>query len=125
MCQGDEENAKKFEKIEENLLRLLEQKNSTIDKLRNKIVERKEREGEFREKLAEAEGRYKAREAISIERDKSASNGSDSAEKRKVMSKPEDRRTNGKESTTWEFRRKKGEVVTPFTVACRMAREAC
>ena len=124
VCQGDEENVKKSAKQEENFLKLLEQKNQTIDELRDEIVERKGREGELREKLAEAEGRYKVREAIPTGKYKPVSDGSNSAENRDTIGKdkPENRRNIGKVSTGWEFRRKKGERETPLTAGYRILR---
>jgi len=126
VCRDDEENLQSFGKREEKLKKLLEQKNQEIDGLQEEIVERKRCEGELREKLAEVEGRDKAREAIPTRTEKTVSDGSDTVEKgnRKGKDKPvcAKQRAIGKTSTGWEFRRRKGENETPLSAGYRILR---
>ncbi len=126
VCRGDDENVKKSTKLEEYLLKQLKQKNQMIDELGDEIVERKEREGEVREKLAEVEGRYKVRSVIPTGKEKPVSDGWSSKEKFDTigMGKPKKDKTIGKVSTSWEFRRKKGELETPLTAGYQMLRAA-
>ena len=125
VCRDDEENLKRFEKREEKLKKLLEQ-NQAIDGLQEEIVEKKRCEGELREKLAEVEGRDKAREAMPTQVEKTVSDGSDTVEngnrKGKDKSVRAKQRVIGKISTGWEFRRKKGENETPLSAGYRILR---
>lgn len=124
VCRDDEENLKRFEKREEKLKKLLEQKNQAIDGLQEEIVEKKRCEGELREKLAEVEGRDKAREAMPTQVEKTVSNGSDTVEKGNRKGKDKSVRAKQRVigGTGWEFRRKKGENETPFSAGCRILR---
>lgn len=126
VCRDDEENLKRFEKREEKLKKLLEQKNQEIDGLQEEIVERKRCEGELREKLAEVEGRDKAREAMPTQVEKTVSDGSDTVEKGNRKGKDKSvrakQRVIGTPSTDWEFRRKKGGNETPLSAGCRILR---
>ena len=126
VCRDDEENLKRFVKREEKLKKLLEQRNQAIDVLQEEIVERKRCEGELREKLAEVEGRDKAREAMPTKKEKTVSDGSDTVEKGNTKGKDKPVRTKqrviGTTSTGWEFRRKKGENETPLSAGYRILR---
>ena len=126
VCRDDEENLKRFEKREEKLKKLLEQKNQAIDGLQEEIVEKKRCEGELKEKLAEVEGKDKAREAMPTQVEKTVSDGSDTVEKGNRKGKDTSvrakQRAIGKISTGWEFRRKKGENETPLSAGYRIFR---
>ena len=126
VCRDDEENIKRFEKREERLKKLLDQKDQAIDGLQKEIVEKKRCVGELREKLAEVEGRDKAREAMATQIERTVGDGFDTVEKgnRKGKDKPErsKQRVNGAISTDWEFRRKKGVKETPFSAALEILR---
>ena len=119
VCRDDEENLKRLEKREENLKMRLVQKDQEIDRLQKEIVERKKYVGELQEKLAEMEGRDKAREAMPTQIEKTVSDGLDTVEKgnKKGKDKPvrAKQRVIGATSTDWEFRRKKGVKQTPFS----------
>ena len=119
VCRDDEENLKRLEKREENLKMRLVQKDQEIDGLQKEIVERKKYVGELQEKLAEMEGRDKAREAMSTQIEKTVSDGLDTVEKgnRKAKDKPvrAKQKVIGATSTDWEFRRKKGVKQTPLS----------
>lgn len=121
MCRGDDENVKKSTKLEEYLLKQLKQKNQTIDELGDEIVERKEREGEAREKLAEVEGRYKVRSAIPTGKEKPVSDGWSSKEKFDTIGIGKPKKD---KSSRWEFSRKKGELETPLTAGYQILRAA-
>ena len=75
-------------------------------------MEKKKCEGDVRKKLAEVEGRDKAREAMPSQIEKTVSNGSVTVEKSngkgKIKSVRAKQRMDGTISTGWEFRRKKG-----------------
>ncbi|KAF6238784.1 hypothetical protein HO173_003291 [Letharia columbiana] len=105
VCQGDEEKVEKSEMLEGNLLKQMEQ-SQIIDEFRKKIMERREREGELREKLAKTETRHKVREAIKTGKEKPVSNGSSSAEKYNTIGKGKSKhlKTITKASTDREFR---------------------
>ena len=89
-------------------------------------MERKRCKGELREKLAEMEGRDKAREAMPTKMEKTVSDGSDTVENSNRKGKDEPvrakQRVIGKISTGWEFRRKKGENGTPLSAGYRVLR---
>ncbi len=101
---------------------MVDQKNKTIEELRNEIVERKGREGKLKEELAEAEGRHKVREAIRTGNEKPVNNSLSSAAKYNTRGKdkPENGRTIGTVSSDWEFRRRQGAKETPFTAGCKV-----
>jgi len=110
MCQGDKAKLKISKKLEEDLLKLVEQKEQTINELRDEIVERKRREGELREEIAEAEGRRKMRKAMPTENKKPVKKGSSSAERCNI----------GESTSDWQFRRRQGTRDTPFTAGCQV-----
>ena len=79
-------------------------------------MEKKRCEGELKEKLAEVEGRDKAREAMPTQVEKTVSDGSDTVEKGNRKGKDTSVRAKQRAiSTGWEFRRKKGENKTPLS----------
>lgn len=112
VCNGKEAAIQEGKEREQELLGLLEQKEQMIDKLREEIVQKKEREGELRERLAEMEGRQKVRESKSKGQEEVVHRGPSLGE-RKLL------KGGGKD---WEFRRKKGEKMTPLRAGSRILR---